>query len=125
MSNALVVCEPETKAGNPRSEIRDGLIVAALFFVLLLGWAGFMAFLADRKKSELLSLFAIGLAYYTSVITNIGLFTLYSNLVLTIAAIFFLVIIGIVSFMLVDVVERIAIPWHVSMRKEPSGPADT
>src|ERR1051326_4257119 len=41
------------------------------------------------------------------------------------AAIFFLVIIGIVSFMLVDVVERIAIPWHVSMRKEPRGPADT
>ncbi|HKS38718.1 MAG TPA: DUF2339 domain-containing protein [Verrucomicrobiae bacterium] len=64
---------------------------ALLDGLLLLGWAGFMAFLADRKKSELLSLFAIGLAYYTSVITNIGLFTLYSNLVLTAAAIFFLV----------------------------------
>lgn len=66
-----------------QSALLDGL--------LLLGWAGFMAFLADRKKSELLSLFAIGLAYYTSVITNIGLFTLYSNLVLTIAAVYFLV----------------------------------
>lgn len=64
---------------------------ALLDGLLLLGWAGFMAFLADRKKSELLSFFAIGLAYYTSVITNIGLFTLYSNLVLTAAALFFLV----------------------------------
>jgi len=64
---------------------------ALLDGLLLLGWAGFMAFLADRKKSEVLSLFAVGLAYYTSVITNIGLFTLYSNLVLTAAAIFFLV----------------------------------
>jgi hypothetical protein len=58
---------------------------------LLLGWAAFMAFLADRRKSELLSLFAVGLAYYTSVITSIGLFTLYSNVILTSAAVFFLV----------------------------------
>ena len=42
MSNALVVCEPEAKAGDPRSEIRAGLIVAALFFVLFLGWAAFV-----------------------------------------------------------------------------------
>ena len=58
--------------------------------VLLLGWAGFMTWLADRKKSELLSLFAIGLAYYTAAITQVGLFTLYSNLVLTAAAVVFL-----------------------------------
>ncbi len=58
--------------------------------VLLLGWAGFMTWLADRKKSELLSLFAIGLAYYTATITQVGLFTLYSNLVLTAAAVVFL-----------------------------------
>src|SRR6266571_2543084 len=59
--------------------------------LLLLAWAGFMAWLADRKKSELLALFAVGLAYYTSIITNIGLFTLYSNLVLTAVGVLFFV----------------------------------
>ena len=58
---------------------------------LLLTWAAFMAWIADRRKSELLALFAVGLAYYTSAITPVGGFTLYSNLVLTIAAVFFLV----------------------------------
>ncbi|MEI7730985.1 MAG: DUF2339 domain-containing protein [Verrucomicrobiota bacterium] len=58
--------------------------------VLLLAWAGFMIWLADRKKSEVLAMFATGLAYYTSAITSIGLFTLFSNLVLTSAAVFFL-----------------------------------
>jgi hypothetical protein len=58
---------------------------------LLLAWAGFMVWVADRKKSEVLALFAVGLAYYTSIITRVGMFTLYSNLVLTAAAVFFLV----------------------------------
>lgn len=58
---------------------------------LLLAWAGFMVWIADRKKSEVLALFAVGLAYYTSVITRVGSFTLYSNLVLTLAAVLFLV----------------------------------
>ena len=58
---------------------------------LLLAWAGFMVWIADRKKSEVLALFAVGLAYYTSVITRVGSFTLYSNLVLTVATVFFLV----------------------------------
>lgn len=58
---------------------------------LLLGWAGFMAWIADRKRSEVLALFAVGLAYYTSIITRVGSFTLYSNLILTAAAVFFLV----------------------------------
>jgi uncharacterized membrane protein len=58
---------------------------------LLLGWAGFIIWLADKKKSEVLALFAVLLAYYTSIITHVGLFTLYSNLVLTVAAVFFLV----------------------------------
>lgn len=58
---------------------------------LLLAWAGFMVWMADRKKSEVLAFFAIGLAYYTSIITRVGSFTLYSNLVLTLAAVFFLV----------------------------------
>src|SRR5581483_1463553 len=59
--------------------------------VLLVAWAGFVIWLADRRKSELLALFAVGLAYYTSIITDVGLFTLYSNVVLTAAAVFFLV----------------------------------
>lgn len=58
---------------------------------LLLGWAGYIAWVADRRKSELLALFATGLAYYTSVITPVGSFTLFSNLVLTITAVVFLV----------------------------------
>ena len=64
---------------------------ALLDGALLLAWAGFMGWIADRKKSEVLALFAVGLAYYTSIITRVGSFTLYSNLVLTLAAVFFLV----------------------------------
>lgn len=59
--------------------------------VLLFAWASFMVWIAERKKSELLALFAILLAYYAAVITRVGTFTLYSNLVLTAAAVFFLV----------------------------------
>jgi uncharacterized membrane protein len=58
---------------------------------LLLGWAGFIIWLADRTKSEVLALFAVLLAYYTGIVTHVGSFTLYSNLVLTLAAVFFLV----------------------------------
>jgi hypothetical protein len=57
--------------------------------LLLLVWAGFMTWIADRKKSEVLAFFAVGLAYYTSVITRVGHFTLYSNLVLTAVAVAF------------------------------------
>ena len=58
---------------------------------LLLAWAGVIAFIADRRKSEVMALFAIGLAFYSSVITRVGEFTLYSNLILTVAAVVFLV----------------------------------
>src|SRR5262249_22949434 len=58
---------------------------------LLLGIAAVMVWMANAGKSEVLALFAVLLAYYTSVITAVGLFTLYSNLVLTAAAVFFLV----------------------------------
>jgi hypothetical protein len=58
---------------------------------LLLAWAGFMVWISDRKKSELLALFSVGLAYYSAVITRVGTFTLWSNLVLASAAVFFLV----------------------------------
>jgi hypothetical protein len=64
---------------------------AALDGALLLGWAGFIVWLADRRKSETLALFALGLGYYTAVVTRVGTFTLASNLVLTIATVFFLV----------------------------------
>lgn len=64
---------------------------AAVDGVLLLLCAGFIVWIADRKKSEVLALFAVGLAYYSSIITRVGFFTLYSNLVLTLAAVFFLV----------------------------------
>jgi uncharacterized membrane protein len=59
--------------------------------ILLLLFAGIIFWIADRRKSQVLALFAVGLAYYTSIITNIGLFTLYSNLVLSITAVLFLV----------------------------------
>jgi HlyD family type I secretion membrane fusion protein len=43
MSDALVLANPiVTEAGDPRREIRLGLTVAALFFVLFLGWAAFI-----------------------------------------------------------------------------------
>lgn len=58
---------------------------------LLLAWAGLILWIADRRKSEVMALFAIGLAFYSSVITRVGEFTLYSNLILTIAAVAFLV----------------------------------
>jgi hypothetical protein len=62
----------------------------ALDGALLLAWAGFMVWIADRKKSEVLAFFAVGLGYYSSIITRVGFFTLYSNLVLTAAAVTFL-----------------------------------
>ncbi|HWN97468.1 MAG TPA: DUF2339 domain-containing protein, partial [Methylomirabilota bacterium] len=59
--------------------------------LLLLAWAAVTVWIADRRKSEVLALFAVSLAYYTSAITSVGLFTLGSNLVLTAAAVFFLI----------------------------------
>ncbi len=59
--------------------------------ILLFAWAGVIAWIADRRKSEVMALFAVGLAFFTSVITRVGEFTLYSNLILTLAAGFFLV----------------------------------
>ncbi len=58
---------------------------------LLLAWAGVIMWIADRRKSEVMALFAVGLAFYSSVITRVGEFTLYSNLILTVAAVVFLV----------------------------------
>ena len=59
--------------------------------ILLLLWAGFMVWTADRRKSEVLALFGIGLAYYTSIVTRVESFTLYSNLILAVAAVVFMI----------------------------------
>jgi uncharacterized membrane protein len=64
---------------------------ALLDGTLLLVWAGVIMWIADRRKSEVMALFAVGLAFYSSVITHVGEFTLYSNLILTVAAVVFLV----------------------------------
>jgi hypothetical protein len=58
---------------------------------LLLAWAGIIMWIADRRKSEVMALFAVGLAFYSSVIRRVGDFTLYSNLILTVAAVVFLI----------------------------------
>ena len=43
MSDALVFpAGPEAVAGDPQPEIRRGIIISVLFFVLFLGWAAFM-----------------------------------------------------------------------------------
>ena len=57
--------------------------------VLLLAWAAVVFWIADRRKSEVMALFAIGLSYYTSGVTHVGMFTLVSNLILTLAAVGF------------------------------------
>ena len=54
---------------------------------LLIGWAAFMVWLADRRGSELLATFAVLLAYYASAVNEIAAFTLFSNLLLTAAAV--------------------------------------
>jgi hypothetical protein len=59
--------------------------------LLLLGWSAAVLFLAERKKSELLSIFAIALAYFSSAITPVGGFTMVANLILSITAVIFLV----------------------------------
>ena len=58
--------------------------------VLLLGWAAFMVWLADRRGSETLATFAILLAFYTSAVNEVGGFTLVSNLPLAAGAVFLL-----------------------------------
>jgi hypothetical protein len=59
--------------------------------VLLLAWSAAVLVLAERRKSELLSLFAISLAYFSSAITPVGEFTMAANLLLAVTAIVFLV----------------------------------
>jgi hypothetical protein len=69
----------------PNLRVVESPLAAGL---LLLGWAAFLVWLADRRESEILATFAILLAYYTSAINEIATFTLFSNLVLTVGAIY-------------------------------------
>jgi hypothetical protein len=59
--------------------------------VILLIWSCGVLFLAEKKKSELLSIFAIALAYFSSAITPVGDFTMIANLILSLTAVIFLV----------------------------------
>jgi hypothetical protein len=58
---------------------------------LLLAWSAYVLYLAEKKKSELLSIFAIALAYFSSAITPVGDFTMAANLILSLTAVIFLV----------------------------------
>lgn len=58
--------------------------------VLLLFWSGYVLMLAERKRSELLSLFAILLAYFSSAINPVTGFTMVANLLLALTAVIFL-----------------------------------
>jgi uncharacterized membrane protein len=64
---------------------------AVLGGALLLAFAGGIAWFAHRRRSETLASLAILLSYYTSCINPVGGFTLFSNVLLTAAAVFFLV----------------------------------
>jgi len=59
--------------------------------LLLLGWSAYVLYLAEKKKSELLSVFAIALAYFSSAITPVGNFTMVADLILSLTAVIFLI----------------------------------
>jgi hypothetical protein len=58
---------------------------------LLLVWSAGVLYLAEQRKSELLSIFAISLAYFSSAITPVGGFTMAADLILAATAVAFLV----------------------------------
>jgi uncharacterized membrane protein len=59
--------------------------------LLLLAVAGGIAWYAERKRSETIASLAILLSYYTSAINSIAGFTLFSSLLLTAVAVYFLI----------------------------------
>ena len=65
----------------------DPLVAGAILLALTLG----IAWLADRKRSEILATFAILLSFYTGTINPIAEFTLFSHLLLSALAVGFLV----------------------------------
>lgn len=56
----------------------------------LLAVAGGIAWFADRRKSETIALLVVLLSYYTAAINPVAGFSLFSNLLLTVLAVFFL-----------------------------------
>ncbi len=64
---------------------------ALLGGTLLLALAGGILWFAERRRSETTAFLVVLLSYYTSAINSIGAFTLFSNLLLTIVAVVFLV----------------------------------
>ena len=61
----------------------------ALSGFLLLAWSAGVLFLAERRKSELLSIFAISLAYFSSAITPGNGFSMTADLILAATAVIF------------------------------------
>ena len=59
--------------------------------VLLLSWAGVMVYIADRMRSQTLAVMGVLLAYYTLLIDEVSLFSLFSALILSGVALVFLV----------------------------------
>ncbi len=72
---------------NPHLRVVANPLLAG---ALLLGWAAFMVWIADRRGSELLATFAILLAFYTSAVNEISTFTLVANLFLAVGAVWLL-----------------------------------
>jgi len=58
--------------------------------LLMLWWGAYVLLLADRKKSQVLALFAIALAYFSTALNPYDRFTMAANLALAAAAVFFL-----------------------------------
>ena len=58
--------------------------------LLLLGVGGVIVWLAEKRQAQSVALIAILLSYYTSAINPLGLFSLYSSLLLTSAAVYLL-----------------------------------
>ncbi len=67
--------------------ISNNLVAGVLLFL----WAGFMVFLANRKQSQTLAIMGVLLAYYTLLIDEVSLFSLFSALILSGVALVFLV----------------------------------
>jgi hypothetical protein len=71
---------------EPLRVIRSPLIAG---FLLLL-WSIYVLLLAERKKSQILALFAITLAYVSTAINPVGAFTMAADLILAATAVVFL-----------------------------------
>ena len=72
----------------PQLRVIESPLAGGALLLLLAG--GFLWF-AERRRSEPLALSAVLLSYYTAAINPIGTFSLFSNLLLTAVAVFFLV----------------------------------